>query len=70
MAVDTGAGTITFYLNNVSQGAITISTGVDWFFAGTHTSGSGSHTENWNFGQRPFTYTPPSGFVALNTYNL
>jgi hypothetical protein len=23
-----------------------------------------------NFGQRPFTYTPPSGFVALNTYNL
>jgi len=25
---------------------------------------------NWNFGQRPFSYTPPSGFVALNTYNL
>jgi hypothetical protein len=25
---------------------------------------------NVNFGQRPFTYTPPSGFVALNTYNL
>jgi hypothetical protein len=23
-----------------------------------------------NFGQRPFTYTPPSGFKALNTYNL
>ena len=23
-----------------------------------------------NFGQRPFTYTPPSGFVALNSYNL
>ena len=23
-----------------------------------------------NFGQQPFTYTPPSGFVALNTYNL
>jgi hypothetical protein len=23
-----------------------------------------------NFGQRPFAYTPPSGFVALNTYNL
>ena len=23
-----------------------------------------------NFGQRPFTYTPPSGFVALNTFNL
>jgi len=24
----------------------------------------------WNFGQRPFSYTPPTGFVALNTYNL
>jgi hypothetical protein len=23
-----------------------------------------------NFGQRPFTYTAPTGFVALNTYNL
>ena len=27
-------------------------------------------TANANFGQRPFTYTPPTGFVALNTYNL
>lgn len=25
---------------------------------------------NINFGQRPFAYTPPSGFVALNTFNL
>jgi hypothetical protein len=24
----------------------------------------------FNFGQRPFSYTPPTGFVALNTYNL
>jgi len=23
-----------------------------------------------NFGQRPFSYTPPTGFVRLNTYNL
>ena len=23
-----------------------------------------------NFGQRPFAYTPPAGFVALNTFNL
>jgi hypothetical protein len=23
-----------------------------------------------NFGQQPFVYTPPSGFVALNTYNM
>jgi hypothetical protein len=24
----------------------------------------------YNFGQRPFAYTPPTGFVALNTFNL
>jgi hypothetical protein len=27
-------------------------------------------TANANFGQRPFSYTPPTGFVALNTQNL
>jgi hypothetical protein len=27
-------------------------------------------TYQYNFGQQPFVYTPPSGFVALNTYNL
>jgi hypothetical protein len=32
---------------------------------------SGTTTQlDANFGQRPFTYTPPTGFVALNTYNL
>jgi len=25
---------------------------------------------DFNFGQRPFTYTPPTGFKSLNTYNL
>jgi len=25
---------------------------------------------NINFGQQPFSYTPPTGFVALNTFNL
>jgi hypothetical protein len=29
-----------------------------------------SNTNYINFGQRPFSYTPPSGFVALNTFNL
>ena len=27
-------------------------------------------TSSINFGQRPFAYTAPSGYVALNTYNL
>jgi hypothetical protein len=33
-------------------------------------SGTGTIVYTGNFGQQPFTYTPPSGFVALNTYNL
>ena len=35
------------------------------------TSGIASSTTlDTNFGQRPLTYTPPTGFVALNTQNL
>jgi hypothetical protein len=30
----------------------------------------GSPTGQANFGQRPFSYTPPTGFNALNTFNL
>ena len=30
----------------------------------------GTSTYNANFGQRPFSYTPPTGFVSLNTFNL
>jgi hypothetical protein len=33
-------------------------------------NGEGGGSASANFGQRPFAYTPPSGFVALNTYNL
>jgi hypothetical protein len=38
-----------------------------WFLSAGH---SGTCTMSANFGQRPFTYTPPTGFVALNTFNL
>jgi SPRY domain len=68
VAFDAGAGTLTFYKNNSSQG--TAFTGLS---AGPYYPKFGSNdgcTFAANFGQRPFTYTPPSGFVALNTYNL
>lgn len=44
--------------------------GTTWF---AYYSGYGSVspvTANINFGQRPFAYTPPTGFKALNTFNL
>jgi hypothetical protein len=36
----------------------------------THTNGGSTSSGSWNFGQRPFAYTAPSGFKALCTQNL
>jgi hypothetical protein len=71
VALDMDGSTITFYKNNTSQGSIS-TTGTLTTAMPLLGSGSGSQTTNFaaNFGQRPFTYTPPSGFVALNTFNL
>lgn len=68
VALDKDANTVTFYKNNASQGAISLPTNVPmvaWLSPGAN---SGSATAN--FGQRPFAYTAPSGFKALNTQNL
>ena len=66
VAVDMDGGSITFYKNGVSQGAKTRSVaGRVFIFSGDTT---GALTAN--FGQRPFAYTAPSGFKALNTANL
>ena len=71
IAVDTSAETITFYKNNTSQGSISgtgvISLGV-LPYIGMDDINSPSVTAN--FGQRPFSYTPPTGYKALNTFNL
>jgi hypothetical protein len=40
------------------------------FFPMTGSAGFTPPTGQHNFGQRPFAYTPPTGFVALNTFNL
>jgi hypothetical protein len=74
IAIDTGAGTAEFFKNNASQGTITnsaISSNTMFFTCVYFSSNTGlTATHNWNFGQRPFSYTPPTGFVRLNTYNL
>jgi len=68
VAYDADAGSITFYKNNTSQGAITGFSGTKYAAVG---SGGGTNPQYAiNFGQRPFSYTPPTGFVALNTQNL
>jgi len=67
IAFDATAGSLTFYKNNTSQGVAFTGLTAQYFFAV-----GGYNFAQWacNFGQRPFTYTPPTGFVALNTYNL
>ena len=62
---------ITFYKNNASQGTITGKS-----FAGGYTffasNGGSTQTQGvtFNFGQRPFAYTPPTGYLSLCTTNL
>jgi hypothetical protein len=70
IAYDAGTGTLVFYKNNTSQG--TAFSGLTGTYVATlsNASSSASTSAYINFGQRPFTYTPPTGYVALNTYNL
>lgn len=71
VAFDVDNGTLVFYKNNSSQGtAFTGLTNGPYFPAFGGSSGSSAVACSANFGQRPFTYTPPTGFVALNTYNI
>jgi hypothetical protein len=67
-AFDADAGTLTCYRNNVPQGTLVSGLAADTYFAYATLYNSG--TVAFNFGQRPFAYTPPTGFKALNTQNL
>lgn len=70
VAFDVDAKTISFYKNGTIIGisqAFTLTTGN--YVAPAH---RGYYYSDWsfNFGQRPFRYTPPTGYKALNSYNL
>ncbi len=51
-------------------GATTISLPTGTLYPMAYRGGSDNETYNFNFGQRPFAHTPPSGFVRLNTFNI
>jgi hypothetical protein len=69
-ALDADAGTITAYKNGVSQGTMYSGLSANTYFPAVSDSGSTTSSCAANFGQRPFAYTPPANYVALNTYNL
>jgi hypothetical protein len=63
---------LSWYKNNVLQTTETVSNSAGFAMyagAGSDSSG-GSNVNDFNFGQRPFAYTAPSGFKALVTTNL
>jgi hypothetical protein len=68
IAFDADVGSLAFYKNNASQGvAYTGLTAGPYFVA----VGNGNQGNcSINFGQRPFSYTPPAGYNSLNAYNL
>ena len=68
-AVNLDANEITWYKNGTAQTAISITNG-SYFWIVSDASGARQITAAFNAGQRPFTYTPPAGFKALNTQNL
>jgi hypothetical protein len=70
IAFDADAGALEFFKNGVSQGvAFTGLVSKDYFAVVSGTT-AGAITAHINFGQRPFAYTPPTGFKALCTKNL
>jgi hypothetical protein len=72
VAFDCSNGQATFYKNGSSVGTITGSAfvGVPVLIGAGAGGAAGTNTFTANFGQRPFAYTAPSGFKALNTANL
>ena len=69
-AYNATTNSLQFYRNNSTYGTAVTPTAGNTFVPHCGCAVSGTSVYNWNFGQRPFTYTPPTGFKSLNTYNL
>jgi len=69
VAIDVDASTVTFYKNNSSQGSISYNVAGFFPVISDVTNASGEKGTA-DFGQLGFTYTPPTGYLALCTANL
>ena len=69
VALDMDNGQIQFYKNGSGFGQTSLSLSGKRIAPGFN-NGGGAVAATANFGQRPFSYTAPSGYKALNTANL
>ena len=69
IALDLDNNTVNFYKNNAAQGVINIDDGYNYVMTCGHGQSGVTATFDANFGQRPFTYTPPTGYRALSGHN-
>jgi len=68
---DVAAYQLKIYKNNTLLTTQNLTRGTLPLYAGSSSDSSGgTMVYDFNFGQRPLSYTPPTGFVALNTNNL
>ena len=71
-AINRDDGEVTFYKNGTSQGTITscFTAGKEYFVIGADGSSSAGDTYSFNFGQRAFAHSVPTGYKTLCTNNL
>jgi len=70
LALNCDTNVVSFYKNNTLIGsAQSIESGQTWFPFHVNSSFT-ALTQYVNYGQQPFTYAAPSGFLPLNTYNI
>jgi hypothetical protein len=67
---DADAGTLDYTTDGSSFTSLATGLTSAPYFPYFNNNGVTSKTISVNFGQRPFTYTPPTGYKRLNTFNL
>ena len=76
VAWDCSAAQVTFYKNGVSQGAISSPTlsltagGTPFSFIPSSYNTAVTSSFSVNYGQQPWKYSIPTGFLPLNTFNI
>jgi hypothetical protein len=70
-AYDSATGSLECFKNGVSQGVFVSGLTGTWFPVVSYSvAAASSASQAVNFGQRPFTYSPPTGYLALSSKNL